>query len=85
MSLSGRVIRRNQNTINSRNTLLQFNKPVRLHVELHALGPFKDIKVTFFSVVQEAMKRILKQKAHSYEVYIKSYRVMKSHKFHVRS
>jgi len=31
------------------------------------------------------MKRILQQKLHTYEVYIKSYKVIKSHIFHVRS
>jgi len=31
------------------------------------------------------MKRILKQKSHSCEVYNKRYTVMKSHIFHVRS
>jgi len=36
-------------------------------------------------VVQEAMKRMLKQKSHPYEVYIKSYKVIKSQIFHVRS
>ena len=36
-------------------------------------------------VVQEAMKRILKQNLHHYEVYIKSYKVIKCHVFHVRS
>jgi len=36
-------------------------------------------------VVQEAMKRILKQKLHPYEVYIKSYKVIKSRICHVRS
>jgi len=41
--------------------------------------------VIFFSVVQEAMKRILKQKSHPYEVSIKPYKVIKSHIFHVRS
>jgi len=39
----------------------------------------------FFSVLQEAMKRISKQKSHPYEVYNKSYKVIKSHIFHVRS
>jgi len=36
-------------------------------------------------VLQEAMKRILKQKSHPYEVYSKSYEVIKSHIFHVWS
>jgi len=36
-------------------------------------------------MVQEAMKRILKHKSRPYEVYIKSYKVIKSHIFHVRS
>jgi len=34
-----------------------------------------------FSVLQEAMKRILKQKSHPYEEYNKSYKVIKSHIF----
>jgi len=34
-------------------------------------------------VPQEAMKRILKQKSHPYEVYNKRYKVIKSHIFHV--
>jgi len=34
-------------------------------------------------VLQEAMKRILKQKSHPYEVYINNYK--SSHVFHVRS
>jgi len=36
-------------------------------------------------VLQEAMKSILKQKSHPYEVYIKSNKVIKSHLFHVGS
>jgi len=31
------------------------------------------------------MKQILKQKWHPYEVYNKSYKVLKSHIFHVKS
>jgi len=36
-------------------------------------------------VLQEDMKQILKQKSHPYEIYIKSYKVIKSHIFHVGS
>jgi len=36
-------------------------------------------------VLQEAMKGILTQKSHPYEVYNKSYNVIKRHIFHVRS
>jgi len=36
-------------------------------------------------VLQEAMKQILKQNSHPYEVYNKSYNVIKSHIFHVKS
>jgi len=36
-------------------------------------------------VLQEAMKRILKQKSHPHDVHNKSYKVIKSHIFHVRS
>jgi len=43
------------------------------------------MKIIFFSVLQEAMKRILTQKSHPYEVYNKSYKVVKSHIFHVRT
>jgi len=42
------------------------------------------IKSHIFSVLQETMKRILKQKLHPYEVNIKSCRVIKSNIFHVR-
>jgi len=49
------------------------------------LGPFKVTKVIFFSALQEAMKRILKQQSHPYEVYNKRYKVIKSHLFYVRS
>ena len=50
-----------------------------------SVGPFKVIKVIFLSVLQAAMKRFFKQKFHSYEVYNKSYKVIKSDIFHVRS
>jgi len=43
------------------------------------------MKVIFFSVLQEAIKRILEQKFHPYQVYNKSYEVMKSHSFYARS
>jgi len=36
-------------------------------------------------VLQEALKRILKQKPHPYEIYNKGYEVIKSHISHVRS
>jgi len=36
-------------------------------------------------VLEENMRRILKQKWHPYEVYNKSYEITKSHIFHVRS
>jgi len=36
-------------------------------------------------VLQEAMKRILEQNSHPYKVYNKSYKVIESHIFHVRS
>jgi len=36
-------------------------------------------------VLQEAMKRILKQKSHPYEVYNEIYKVIKSHIFIVKS
>jgi len=34
------------------------------------------IKVIYFSVLQEAMKRILKEKSHPYEIYNNSYKVI---------
>jgi len=43
------------------------------------------IKVIFLSVLQEAMKQILEQKSHPWEVHNKSYKVIKSHVFHVTS
>jgi len=36
-------------------------------------------------VLQEAIKRMLKQTSHPYEVYNKSYKVIRSRIFHVRS
>jgi len=42
-------------------------------------------KSHIFSVFQEGMKRIFKQKSHPYEVYDKRYEVMKSHNIHVSS
>jgi len=36
-------------------------------------------------VLQEAMKRILKQKSHPYAICHKRYKVIKSNMFHVRS
>jgi len=42
------------------------------------LRPFEVMKVLFFSMLQEAMKRILKQKPQPYKVYSKS-KVLKSH------
>ena len=53
--------------------------------ELSWLGAFKVIKVIIFSVFQEAVKQILKQKFHPYDVYNKIYKVIKSPIFHVRS
>jgi len=37
------------------------------------------------SVLQEPMKQILKQKWQPHEMYSKSYKVIKSHIFHVRA
>jgi len=41
--------------------------------------------MTFFSVLSEAMKQILKQKSHPYKDYNKSYKFIKSHILHVQS
>jgi len=54
------------------------------HGSKWSLRPFNVIINILFSVLQEAVKRILKQKSHPYEVYNKRYKVIKSHIFHVR-
>jgi len=43
---------------------------------MSSLGPFKSHKSRIFSVLQEAMKQILKQKSHPYQGYNKSYKVI---------
>jgi len=48
-------------------------------------GAIKSHKSHIFSVLHEAMKRILKQKLHPCEVYNKIYKVIKTDIFHVRS